>query len=90
MQPFYNDFGATGVAFFGFAYGSLFGYAYLKFREGNVLFRCLYIYLVEVIIIQFYNENLLQSFFLAAEAAIFVALITQKSVNFSINMKHTQ
>lgn len=87
MQPFYNDFGTTGVAFFGFAYGSLFGYAYLKFREGNVLFRCLYIYLVEVIIIQFYNENLLQSFFLAAEAALFVALLTQKSVNLSINMK---
>lgn len=87
MQPFYNDFGKIGVAFFGFAYGAIFGYAYLKFREGNIIFRCLYIYLVEVIIIQFYNENFLQSFFLVAVSAFFVYLMTQQTVKLSIT-KH--
>jgi len=85
MQPFYNDFGKLGVAFFGFAYGSLFGLAYLKFREGDPIFRCLYIYLVEVIIIQFYNENLLQAFFIVAVATVFVCLMVQQWVKLSIS-----
>ena len=83
MQPFYNDFGRTGVAFFGFAYGAIFGYAYRMFREGNALFRCLYTFLVEVIIIQFYNENFLQSFFLVAGFTFFILLMTQDFVRLS-------
>jgi oligosaccharide repeat unit polymerase len=77
MQPFYNDFGRTGVAFFGFLYGSLFGYVYRKFYEGDDMYKCFYTYLVEVIIIQFYNENLLQVFHLVLEASIVIFLLTR-------------
>ena len=87
MQPFYNDFGMTGVSFFGFAYGTVFGFVYRKFREGDVLCRCLYTFLVEVIIIQFYNENLLQSFFLVAGFTFFIFLMTQDFVHVSITNK---
>ena len=75
MQPFYNDFGPTGVAFFGFFYGNLFGYVYRKFREGSDLYKCFYTYLVEVILIQFYNENLLQIFHLVMEAALIIFIL---------------
>lgn len=77
MQPFYNDFGSVGVAFFGFLYGSTFGFVYCKFREGSDVYKCFYTYLVEVIIIQFYNENLIQVFHLVWEAAIIVVIIIQ-------------
>ena len=86
MQPFYNDFGRPGVAFFGFLYGSLFGYAYRKFREGNDMYKCFYAYLVEVIIIQFYNENLLQVFHLVMEAGIVIIMLTSLSkVSFTLS-----
>lgn len=75
MQPFYNDFGSIGVAFFGFLYGSLFGYVYCKFREGSDIYKCFYTYLVEVIIIQFYNENLLQVFHLVLETTLVIILL---------------
>lgn len=75
MQPFYNDFGPTGVAFFGFLYGNVFGYVYRKFREGSDLYKCFYTYLVEVILIQFYNENLLQIFHLVMETALIIILL---------------
>ena len=75
MQPFYNDFGSIGVAFFGFLYGSIFGYVYCKFREGSDIYKCFYTYLVEVIIIQFYNENLLQVFHLVLETTLVIVLL---------------
>lgn len=75
MQPFYNDFGTIGVAFFGFLYGSVFGFVYCKFREGSDVYKCFYTYLVEVIIIQFYNENLLQVFHLVLETALIIVLL---------------
>lgn len=75
MQPFYNDFGSVGVAFFGFLYGSIFGYVYCKFREGSDIYKCFYTYLVEVIIIQFYNENLLQVFHLVMETTLVIVLL---------------
>ena len=77
MQPFYNDFGRMGVAFFGFLYGSLFGFVYRKFYDGDDMYKCFYTYLVEVIIIQFYNENLLQIFHLVIEASFIIILLTK-------------
>lgn len=77
MQPFYNDFGSVGVAFFGFLYGSCFGFVYCRFREGSSIFKCFYTYLVEVIIIQFYNENLLQVFHLVFEAALIIIVLVE-------------
>ena len=77
MQPFYNDFGTVGVAFFGFLYGTVFGYVYCKFREGNTICKCFYTFLVEVIAIQFYNENLIQVFHLVMETAIIIVIMVE-------------
>lgn len=76
MQPFYNDFGSMGVAVFGILYGWAAGYVYRKFYDGSDTYKCIYTFLVEVIIIQFYNENLLQQFHIVIEAFFFVVLLT--------------
>ena len=76
MQPFYNDFGSMGVAVFGILYGWAAGYVYRKFYDGSDTYKCIYTFLVEVIIIQFYNENLLQQFHIVIEAFFFIVLLT--------------
>jgi oligosaccharide repeat unit polymerase len=76
MQPFYNDFGSMGVAVFGILYGWGAGYVYRKFYDGSDTYKCIYTFLIEVIIIQFYNENLLQQFHIVIEAFFFVVLLT--------------
>ena len=78
MQPFYNDFGMMGIGFFGIVYGVFFGWAYRRFRDGSPVFICIYTYLVEVIIIQFYNDNLLQNIVLFLEFCFCVFVMTQK------------
>lgn len=76
MQPFYNDFGSMGVAVFGILYGWGAGFVYRKFYDGSDTYKCIYTFLIEVIIIQFYNENLLQQFHIVIEAFFFVVLLT--------------
>lgn len=76
MQPFYNDFGVIGIPYFGIMYGALFGWVYRRSREGNPVYICIYTYLVEVILIQFYNENLLQNIILFIEFAVCVVMLT--------------
>lgn len=87
MQPFYNDFGMTGIAFFGIVYGVFFGWAYRRFRDGNPIFICLYSYLVEVIIIQFYNDNLLQNIVLFLEFWLCIYILIQQRIRFAF-LKH--
>ena len=76
MQPFYNDFGVIGIPYFGIMYGALFGWVYRRSREGNPVYICIYTYLVEVILIQFYNENLLQNIILFIEFVVCVIMLT--------------
>ena len=83
MQPFYNDFGILGIGFFGIIYGVIFGVAYRRFRTGDPVYICIYTYLVEVIIIQFYNDNLLQNIVLFLEFCFFVYILTQQRYKFS-------
>lgn len=75
MQPFYNDFGSAGVAMFGMLYGWGAGYVYRRFYDGSAFYKCFYTFLVEVIIIQFYNENFLQQFHIVAETFMLVFVL---------------
>ena len=89
FQPFYTDFGVTGVFVFGLIYGALFGYIYALFKSGNSSCKLLYTYLVEVIIIQFYNENLMQNLYLSVTFTIWAILLTTKisGISFNIQLK---
>lgn len=83
FQPFYEDFGHLGVAFFAIIYGSLFGWIYGKQRSGNTYCRLLYTYAVEIIIIQFYNENLLQNLFQSVGFICWSFLLAQQTITFT-------
>lgn len=87
MQPFYNDFGYMGVAVFGLLYGWITGYVYRKFYDGSNTYKCIYTFLVEVIIIQFYNENLLQQFHIVVETFFFIVLLTATNYKLLIKAK---
>ena len=87
MQPFYNDFGSMGVAIFGLLYGWGAGFIYRKFYDGSNTYKCIYTFLVEVIIIQFYNENLLQQFHIVLETFFFVVLLTATNHKFFTKVK---
>lgn len=84
MQPFYEDFGRKGVAYFALIYGYMFGYIYAKFKSGSNVGRCIYTYFVEVIIIQFYNENLLQNLFISCGLIFWICCLTQSKVTLKL------
>ncbi len=84
FQPFFQDFGQKGVAFFAFLYGTITGWVYHLFRRGNVIGKCVYIYIAYVLILQFFQDNLLLSATMFAQFFIFVWLMTQKSIQFRV------
>jgi len=77
MQPFYRDFGYLGVAFFAWVYGILSGFLYRFSCNGNVYCICLYTYMVELLVLQFYQENLFLSMVFVLQMVFFVFLMTQ-------------
>jgi hypothetical protein len=76
-----------GVAIFGLLYGWGAGFIYRKFYDGSNTYKCIYTFLVEVIIIQFYNENLLQQFHIVLETFFFVVLLTATNHKFFTKVK---
>lgn len=58
MQPFFIDFGVVGVAFFALVYGVFLGWCYSLYKNGNSVGKCLYTYLVMVLVLQFGQEQI--------------------------------
>ena len=82
FQPFFIDFGYRGIAFFAMLYGTVSGFLYRLFMSGNSTGRCPYTYMVEVLILQFYQENIFLSIVLVIQFVFFVTLITQHKISF--------
>lgn len=80
FQPFYQDFGYAGVAFFGLVYGCLSGLAYRAFRNGSAIGRCLYTYLVYALLFQYYQENLFANIVMIGQFIFFVVIMLQEKV----------
>lgn len=78
FQPFYQDFQYKGIAFFALIYGLISGYLYRLFRNGSTLGRCLYAYLSVLLILQFYQENLILSTSMFIQLVFFLCLVTQQ------------
>lgn len=85
FQPFFQDFGYKGVAFFASVYGVFTGAIYRYCRNGLALSRCLYPYLVEVLVLQFYQENLIIGLSLLFQYLIIFVLCVQKRITFKKN-----
>ena len=82
FQPFFMDFGYRGVAFFAMIYGLLSGWAYRYARNGSGFGKCVYAYAVYVLILQFYQENVMMSIVNVVQFLFFTWLITQQQFVF--------
>lgn len=80
FQPFFEDFGYVGVAFFAFIYGTFSALIYRMFINGNSFGMCMYAYVVRVLVLQFYHEDLLTNFVLFIQFTFFVIILTQNSI----------
>ncbi len=61
FQPFYEDFGYKGIGFFASVYGVFTGWLYRQCHNGGAISKCIYAYIVEILVLQFYQENLILS-----------------------------
>jgi len=61
FQPFFQDFGYKGIAFFATVYGVFTGWLYRQCHNGGAISKCVYAYIIEILILQFYQENLILS-----------------------------
>ena len=78
FQPFYVDFGYKGVALFAGLYGSVCGWLYRLYKNGNSTACCLYTYMVFALVLQFYQENVFLSMVFVLQFIFFVFLFTQR------------
>lgn len=84
MQPFFVDFGRFGVAFFAALYGVLFGVLYRAHLNGESIGRALYSYAVFILILQFYQDNLMLSLSYIIQLTILVVLLSQRRVRLTL------
>lgn len=84
MQPFFRDFGYAGVGFFALLYGVVSGAVYSGARRGNTMALCFYTYIVHVLVLQFYQENVFLSMVFIIQLVFFVVLCTQNKYRFRL------
>lgn len=83
LQPFYEDFGYHGVAFFALVYGLVTGWLYRLCRNGSGVGKCVYTYFLVHLVMQFFMEDILLSFVAVSEFAIVVVACTQTTIRLS-------
>lgn len=83
FQPFYEDFGYKGVAFFGVVYGVFTGWLYRLCKNGGAISKCLYAYIAEVLVLQFFQENLILSLSLLIQYIVLFGFSLQRFVGFA-------
>lgn len=88
FQPFFEDFKYRGVAFFAVFYGFFSGWCYRLMRNGSGVGKCLYVYVVYVLVLQFFQENVMMSLVPVMQFIFFVVLIMQQKIQVSLLSKH--
>lgn len=76
FQPFYTDFGYKGIAIFAAVYGVISGWLYRLYTASVSFGRCMYTYIVNVLILQFYQENIFLSMVFVIQFTFFVYILT--------------
>ena len=80
FQPFCQDFGYAGVAFFAFVYGTVSGFVYQSFRSGSFVGRCVYAFIIKVLVTQFFSESLVQDLVMFIQFVFFVFIISLANI----------
>lgn len=84
MQPFYVDFGSIGVAYFALIYGVFTGWCYAGYKSGNSAKKCLYTYLVMVLVLQFGQEQIFLLPVVFLKICLLIFILTQGTVKFTL------
>lgn len=87
FQPFFEDFKYRGIAFFALIYGIFSGWMYRLYQNGNAVGKTIYTYLVYLLVLQFYQENLFLNIVQFSQFVFLVMLVQQRFVGFSYNFK---
>ena len=85
FSTFFVDFGQKGVAFFAMIYGVISGVVYRYSRGGSLFAKCLYTYILYLLVLQFFEEIMFLAFPFFAQLILLLYLMTQKS--FSLRWK---
>ena len=80
FQPFFEDFKYKGVAFFAFFYGVFSGWAYRIMRNGDGFGKCFYAFVVYVLVLQFYQENVMMSLVSVIQFTFFTWIVVQQRI----------
>jgi oligosaccharide repeat unit polymerase len=88
FQSFYEDFKYQGVAFFALVYGLFSGWMYRLYQNGNAVGKVIYTFLIYVLVLQFFQEYIFQSFIQFGQFVFFVLLVHQNFLGF--NLKYRQ
>lgn len=83
MQPYYEDFGYYGVFLFGIINGIISGFLYKKSLSGQLRWVCLYTFVCEYYILQFFQERLFISHSDFLQILIFSSLLTLPIIRYS-------
>lgn len=81
MQPFYVDFGEIGVTYFALIYGVFTGWCYAGYRKGNSAMKCLYTYMVMVLVLQFGQEQIFLLPIVFLKVCFLIYILTQRTLN---------
>ena len=85
FQPFFQDFGYKGVALFASVYGIITGLTYRLARNGGQIARCVYAYVIYILILQFFQEVFLVGISDLFQYIIIFCLMTQKKFKISFD-----
>jgi len=78
FQPYYEDFGYRGVAFFASVWGTFMGWVYRKCKEGHPFAKCIYAYLTVTLVMQFYQETFMVNLSILIQLSVLMWLLVQK------------
>lgn len=84
FQSFYEDFKYQGVAFFALVYGVFSGWMYRLYQNGNAIGKVIYTFLIYVLVLQFYQEYIFQTFIQFLQFVFFVLLVHQNFLGFDL------
>ena len=87
FQPFFEDFKYRGIAFFALLYGTFSGWMYRLYQNGNAVGKIIYSYLIYVLVLQFYQENLILNIVQFSQFVFLVLLVQQRFFGFSFEGK---
>lgn len=78
FQPYYEDFGYSGIAFFASVWGVFTGLIYRLCKNGAKFAKCIYTYLTVPLVMQFYQESLMVNLSILIQFSVLFWLLVQQ------------